>query len=148
MAYATVTDMNTYLSDDDLASLTDDSVLDGATVDTDIVDDALDNASKEMDAYLVDTTLPLPTASTYGILTNINCVLAAEILYLRRQRLSELEAWADRIKTARKQMEDIRDGKMKLVDDTTGEEAPTEEGRGPVFSYEDRDKTMTNMSGW
>jgi hypothetical protein len=103
MVYATIEDIRGYLSEDDLASLTDDDVLDGRTVVTDVVDDAIMNTAAEMAAGASVHSKSL----TDDALTNINCVLAIEALYLRRNRRDTLKAWEPRIRAVRQQLTEM-----------------------------------------
>jgi hypothetical protein len=88
MAYATIEDIRGYLSEDDLASLTNTAaeITAGASV----------NKTNE------------------ALVNNINCVLAIEALYLRRDRRDTLKAWEPRIRAARQQIAEVGGDRMDI----------------------------------
>jgi hypothetical protein len=96
MVYATIEDIRGYLSEDDLASLTD--------------DDAIMNTAAEMAAGASVNSKSL----TKEALTNINCVLAIEALYLRRNLSDTLTAWEPRIRAARQQIMEVGGDRMDI----------------------------------
>lgn len=149
MAYASSTDLSTYISDSDLAQLTDDTVLGGGTTNSVTVARALGDGADEIDSYIA-CRYDLPLSSPYpGILININCILAVWVLMLRQQTAAEslIEGWRDQVREARKKLGLIRDGKMDL---DVGQSSPpgTDDDSAPTFEGETRVFTRTGFSGW
>lgn len=82
MSYATLSDLENWIDEDELVQLTDDD--DSGTVDTDKVDTVLEAASMEIDGYLGER-YDLPLASVPGTINKLCCDIAIYNLYTRRQ---------------------------------------------------------------
>jgi len=82
VSYATLSDLENWIDEDELVQLTDDD--DSGTVDTDKVDTVLEAASMEIDGYLGER-YDLPLASVPGTINKLCCDIAIYNLYTRRQ---------------------------------------------------------------
>jgi phage gp36-like protein len=148
MAYATISDLYAYVRSQDLIDLTDDDQ--SGSEDTTILNEALDRATAQVDAYIAPRYKgSMPLSSPYPeILVDCVCVLTLETLYLRSSAaLEDLKSWQNRAAVCRKQLEAIRDGKMEL--DVGQDDAPTESSdRLPGITCNDQNFTRTNLTGW
>ena len=140
MAYITQTDLDEYLSDKVLEQLTDDD--NAGEINTDKVDECITGAEDEVNGIIaVKYTVPLST--TPGIITEICIVLACYRLYLRRQRVPE--DFRQMVTDVRGQLEDIRDGNIKLPGDPTPAATVNDE---PEFYTRTRVNSRDTWSGW
>jgi phage gp36-like protein len=118
MSYATLEDLKKALTEATLIDLTDDNDL--GVIDTAVVENALEAADVEIDAY-VGERYSLPLTEVHAIIGKMSADLAIFNLYSRRQ--GPPDHWQARYNNAIKMLGMIRDGKLGLgvADPDTGD---------------------------
>ncbi len=109
MSYAVLSDLQKLLSDMVLLDLTDDE--DSGTIDSVIVDNALETADVEINAYLAER-YSVPLDPVPEILNKMASDLAVFNLYARRE--GPPDHWQARYNNWIKMLVKIRDGKLGL----------------------------------
>lgn len=114
--YTATTDIYNVLSSKIVAQLTDDAA--GETVDTDIVDNALDRAESIVDSYVgkvytVPLTTPVEDSIAHAVLTLAKCML-----YRRRNGAIPDEV-KEECDATTKWLEDIAESAVELDDDVS-----------------------------
>lgn len=125
--YSTITDMQKLLPESELLDLADDAgsgSLDDTTVQG-VLQEAIDSADREIDAYIGTVqTVPL-TAPLPGLIANISAKLAVHNLYLRQAGIEEPESWQREHSRCAKLLESIASGKI-VIGPKDGDEADPE----------------------
>lgn len=118
MPYAVAADMVAQLGEREVIALTDRNG-DGA-IDAAVLDDALVKAGVEIDSYLVGR-YSLPLVGSFPLLTIYCCDIAR--YRLSGAEVTEVETARNRYKDALRFLESVRDGKIKLGPDASGQAA-------------------------
>lgn len=118
MSYATLQDMTDQFGEREVIALTDRDNL--GTIDTTVLDRALAHADALIDSHLVGR-YPLPLVGIYPLLKNYACDIARYML--SGAEVTEVETVRSRYKDAIHYLVAVRDGKIKLGADSSGQAA-------------------------
>ncbi len=139
MIYATQSDLEQFISEDELIGLTDDE--DTGAVVSSRIESVLETASITIDGYL-GGRYELPFSSPPQILTKLCVDIAGYLLHIRRNEVSE--SWEKRHNNAIRFLEKVNGGKLSLgVGDPegTGENEKFQVGTSEkIFSKDELDK--------
>jgi len=117
MAYSTLADLQKMLPATMLISLSNDTT--GATVvNQDNIDEAIDQADREIDAYLSIANYAVPLETVAPLVTNLSTKMAIWNLHLRKYYESEI--WRNTYKDCQKILERIAEGKLTLGQEIDG----------------------------
>ena len=137
MAYCTLTDLAKLLPQAMLINLSSD--VSGATsVNQDNIDEAIDQADREIDAYLLLAGYSVPLSPVAPLVTNLSAKMAIWNLHLRKYFDSAV--WRDTYKDCQRILERIAEGKLTLGQETSGE---TQEPGGGYAVYSRTQKFTT-----
>jgi phage gp36-like protein len=121
MAYCDVSDMEKLLPLKMLINLSNDAS--GATtVHPDNVAESIDQADREIDAYLLLAGYPVPMYPVPPLVTNLSSKMAIWNLHLRKYFDSEI--WSRTYEGCLKLLQRIAEGKLTLGQEVEGEVAP------------------------
>jgi phage gp36-like protein len=124
MGYCTLTDMEKLLPSSMLINLSTDTS--GATVaDTANIAEAIDQADREIDAYLLIAKYSVPMSPIPPLVTNLSTKMAIWNLHLRKY--FDNPQWRETYKGCLKLLERIAEGKLSLGQEVDG---ITQEGSG------------------
>ncbi|MFA7174566.1 MAG: DUF1320 domain-containing protein [Kiritimatiellia bacterium] len=146
--YSTIADMQKLLPDSELLDLADDAGADSLedTTVQGILQEAIDSADREIDAY-VGTVQVVPIAAPLpGLIANISAKLAVHHLYLHRPGIEEPEGWQREYARCIKLLESIVSGKI-VIGPKVGEESEPE-GDEVLVSAPDRIFTGNAWKGF
>lgn len=129
MSYATLDDLKKALNEAVLIDLTDDAG--SGVIDTDVIDNSLEAADVEIDAYLGDRGYSLPLAPVPPIVAKLAVDLAVFNLYSRRQ--GPPDHWQARYNNAIKMLTRIQAGDIGLGN---GDPKASESDQAEVVSEE------------
>jgi phage gp36-like protein len=117
MAYSVLADLEKLLPSTMLINLSND--LPGAiVVDADIIAEAIDQADREIDAYLLLANYTVPMSPIPPLVTNLSMKMAIWNLHLRKYFESKI--WRDTYKDCQKILERIAEGKLTLGQEESG----------------------------
>ena len=138
MSYAVIADLNGLIPQDDLIRLTDDD--DSGSVDADVVNGILANASEIIDTYIAgEEGFPFTTPPP---VLKICCIrLAGYDLHARRGEVPE--TWTAMSKWAYDYLQDVKDGEISLGSsdpEPAGAETMKVDAADKLFSREELDK--------
>jgi len=136
MAYSDVSDIRKLIPETDLIQLTDDDGV--GVVDQDILYEAIDQADREIDAYL-GARYPVPLDPVPELIRNLSAQMAVWHLYGRRNLMSEV--WESRYKNAIRLLDLIRRGEI-AIGATAGETSSPSAG----VRYAGNEKVLTDLS--
>jgi len=123
MSYCTVDDLRLLLPEDELIQLSDDDGI--GVLDESVVDRAIEEASREVDAYVgLVRTVPIPDAEVPGLVRDLTARLAIYHLFRRRAlRLDQIpEVWQEERRQALRTLERIARGQLRLIHTDTEEQ--------------------------
>jgi len=136
MAYSTAEDIRKLIPESDLIQLTDDDGV--GVVDEDVLTEAIDQADREIDAYLgARYTVPLDPVPE--LIRNLSAQMAIWHLYGRRNLMSEV--WESRYKNAIRLLDLIRRGEV-VIGAAAGETSTPASG----VRYAGNEKVLTDLS--
>jgi phage gp36-like protein len=125
MAYCTSNDMKLLLPETMLISLSNDTQ--GATeINSTNVAEAIDQADREIDSYLVIAGESVPMDPVPPLVANLSAKMAIWNLHLRKYFDSEI--WRKTYERCLKLLERIAEGKMSIGQEVTGETLPASAG--------------------
>lgn len=124
MAYCELADMQKLITGTTLINLSND-IAGATTVDEDNIAEAIDQADREIDAYLSMAGYSVPCDPVPPIVTNLSAKMAIWNLHLRKYFESSI--WKDTYKTCQELLTKIAEGKLSLGQLEEGE---TTEGSG------------------
>jgi len=142
MGYCDQTDIEKYLDDQALLDLADD---DGdGTPDTGVIEEAIESAGAEIDAYL-STQYSTPLLTVPAIVRRLAAKLAAHFLFMRRTEVEVSGKWENEIKETRRMLEKLSRGEMQL-----GTGAPQQSGDLSEAARSEDEATFSRerMSGY
>lgn len=117
MAYCTLTDLAKLLPQAMLINLSSD--VSGATsVNQDNIDEAIDQADREIDAYLLLAGYSVPLSPVAPLVTNLSSKMAIWNLHLRKYFDSTV--WRETYKDCQRILERIAEGKLTLGQEVVG----------------------------
>ena len=129
MAYCVLTDLEKLLPATMLINLSSD--VSGATaVNQDNIDEAIDQADREIDAYLLLANYSVPMDPIPPLVTNLSTKMAIWNLHLRKYFDSTI--WRETYKDCQKTLERIAEGKLTLGQLESG--VTEEAGGGHAYS--------------
>lgn len=145
MAYSTPDDIKKLIPEADLIQLTDDEGT--GQVITSRVDEAIDQADREIDGY-IGTVREVPLDPVPGLIQNLSAKMAIYYLYGRRARQwNEIpEVWQGHYENAISLLEKIARGLISLGMPT--ETGPAGGGGAPSISTSTRQFTREAMDLW
>ncbi len=126
-AYCDLEDMKKLLPEAMLINLSNDTA--GATaVDQDNIDEAIDQADREIDAYLHIAGHSVPIDPVPPLVKNLSAKMAIWNLHLRKYFDSDI--WRETYKSCIRTLERIAEGKLSLAPTTEGETTAASGGHG------------------
>jgi len=117
MAYCVLADLEKLIPSTILINLSNDAS--GATsVDQDNIDEAIDQADREIDAYLSIANYTVPQVTVSPLVANLSAKMAIWNLHLRKY--FESPVWRNTYKDCQKILERIAEGKLTLGQEVDG----------------------------
>ncbi len=117
MPYCTLSDMQKLLPESVLISLSSD-LSNPSEVNTDNIAEAIDQADREIDAYLSIAGYTVPMSPVPPLVTNLSSKMAIWNLHLRKYFDSTI--WRDTYRACQKLLERIAEGKLSLGQEEEG----------------------------
>jgi phage gp36-like protein len=140
MAYCVLTDLAKLLPNTMLINLSNDTS--GATVvNQDNIDEAIDQADREIDAYILLAGKSVPMSPVPPLIANLSTKMAIWNLHLRKYFDSSI--WRETYKDCLKTLERIAEGKLSLGQEEIG--VTQEVGGGHATSTRDQKFTEDFM---
>jgi len=136
MPYCSLEDVRKIIPESDLIQLTDDGGV--GVVDESVLTEAIDQADREIDAYL-GTRYPVPLDPVPELIRNLSAQMAVFHLYGRRNLMSEV--WENRYKNAVRLLDLIRRGEV-TIGASFGETSTPSSG----VRYAGNKKVLTDLS--
>ena len=136
MAYSTADDIRKLIPESDLIQLTDDDGV--GVVDEAVLTEAIDQADREIDAYL-GARYTVPLNPVPELIRNLSAQMAIWHLYGRRNHFSEI--WESRYKNAVRLLDLIRRGEV-VIGAAEGETSTP----GSSVRYAGNEKVLTDLS--
>jgi phage gp36-like protein len=116
MAYCALTDLEKLLPASMLINLSDDT--NSGVVNQDNIDEAIDLADREIDAYLIIAGHSVPMTTVPPLVSNLSQQIAIWKLHLRKYFNSEI--WRDAYKDCIRILERIAEGKLSIGQEVVG----------------------------
>ncbi len=139
MAYCALTDMEKLLPSTMLINLSNDTA--GAiAVDQDNIDEAIDQADREIDAYLLLANYSVPMSPIPPLVTNLSAKMAIWNLHLRKYFDSDI--WSRTYRDCQKILERIAEGKLTLGQEESG---VTQEAGSNMATYTRTQKFTSDL---
>ncbi len=132
MGYSTVEDLKKLIDEQTLTALTDDEG--SGSVNIERVNEAIDIADREIDAYL-SGKFSVPFAEPPEIIKNISAQMAIYHLFSRRTE-DYPKVWADKYENCLKLLEKIQSGEILLGDNSLSKSSVKYISKTRYFTFE------------